>query len=59
MSFYVCRYVCPRLLSRVRLHDLMDCSCQAPLSGKFSRQEHWSGVAISYSNIYDIYHKNL
>ena len=26
------------------LCDPMDCSCQAPLSMEFSRQEHWSGL---------------
>ena len=24
----------------------MDCSCQAPLSMQFSRQEHWSGLSL-------------
>ena len=28
------------------LCDPMDCSCQAPLSMGFSRQEHWSGLPI-------------
>ena len=29
--------------SCLTLCDLMDCSCQAPLSMKSSRQEYWSG----------------
>ena len=30
--------LCPTLC------DPMDCSCQAPLSMKFSRQEYWNGL---------------
>ena len=28
------------------LYDPMDVACQAPLSKKFSRQEHWSGLPL-------------
>ena len=33
-----------QLLSRVRLCNPRDGSCQAPLSVEFSRREQWSGV---------------
>ena len=32
------------LQSCLTLCDPMDCSCEAPLSMGFSRQEYWSGV---------------
>ena len=50
VSFYryglgVCVCVCaPAAQSCLTLCDPVDCSCQAPLSIGFSRQEHWSGV---------------
>ena len=30
------------------LWDPMDCSCQAPPSMKFSRQEYWSGLPCPF-----------
>ena len=32
------------VLSCIQLCHTMDCSCQAPLSVGFSRQEYWSGL---------------
>ena len=32
-----------QLVSRARLWDLLDSSCQAPLSMRFPKQEYWSG----------------
>ena len=54
MLFYVCTYVCAQLLSRARFYDPMDYSHQAPLSVKFSRQEHWSRLPFP-TPIYMIY----
>ena len=45
-AFYYMR--CAKLLqSCLTLCDSTDCSCQAPLSMGFSRQEYWSGFACS------------
>ena len=40
----VCVCVCIHVLSCVQLCDSMDCSRQAPLSMRLSRQEYWSGL---------------
>ena len=38
-------HVCAQSLSRVQLFvTLWTVACQAPLSTRFSRQEHWSGM---------------
>ena len=49
--YAVCVCVCVYVRARMRAHSavsdswrLTDCSCQAPLSMGFSRQEYWSGL---------------
>ena len=37
---------CSVTQSCLTLCDPMDCTCQAPLSMGFSRQEHWSGLPL-------------
>ena len=43
-SLYTC--VCMRVQSWPPLCCPMDCTCQAPLSMEFSRQEYWSGLLL-------------
>ena len=46
----VCVCVCVSFLSHVQLIATpWTIACQAPLSTEFSRQEYWSGFAISFS----------
>ena len=46
----VCVCVCVSSLSHVQLIATpWTIACQAPLSTEFSRQEYWSGFAISFS----------
>ena len=39
--------MCSVIQSFPALCDPMDCTCQAPLSMEFPRQEHWSGLLLT------------
>ena len=50
-----CSYVCACSVSQSfpTLCNPTDCSPQAPLSMRFSRQEYWSGLSFSSRNLHD------
>ena len=46
MCVRVCMHSCSAVQSCLTLCNPRDCTCQAPLSMRFSKQERWSGLPV-------------